>query len=119
MNKNKDCPEGKEINAITGRCVKKCKDGEKRDLKTGKCMKIKLKIKDSFFDNIFLKLPANVCVSLYCHPLIYFIPFFAIVRISPTYGQRRVQQRTGLEYVGRQPRKRFGGGVRRHGQTAC
>ena len=42
MNKNKDCPEGKEINAITGRCVKKCKDGEKRDLKTGKCMKIKL-----------------------------------------------------------------------------
>ena len=46
MNKNKDCPEGKEINPITGRCVKKCKDGEKRDLKTGKCMKIKLKIKD-------------------------------------------------------------------------
>lgn len=42
MNKNKDCPEGKEINAITGRCVKKCKDGEKRYLKTGKCMKIKL-----------------------------------------------------------------------------
>jgi len=46
MNKNKDCPEGKEINPITGRCVKKCKNDEKRDLKKGKCVKIKLKNKD-------------------------------------------------------------------------
>ena len=45
--------------------------------------------------------------------------FLPIFRILPKYGQRRVQQRSGLEYVGRQPRKRFGGGVRRHGQTAC
>ena len=43
MNKNKECPEGKEINPKTGRCVKKCKEGEVRDKITGKCIKIKLK----------------------------------------------------------------------------
>ena len=45
MNKNKECPEGKEINPKTGRCVNKCKDGEVRNLDTGRCMKIKLKLK--------------------------------------------------------------------------
>jgi len=39
--KTKDCPEGKEINPLTGRCVNKCKDGEVRDAAKGKCLKIK------------------------------------------------------------------------------
>ena len=34
------CPEGKEVNPITGRCVNKCKDGEVRDIITGKCKKV-------------------------------------------------------------------------------
>ena len=37
----RECPEDKEINPVTGRCVKKCKDGEIRDQKTGKCIKRK------------------------------------------------------------------------------
>ena len=45
MNKNnvETCPEGKEINPHTKRCVKKCKDGEKRDDEDNKfkCIKIK------------------------------------------------------------------------------
>jgi hypothetical protein len=35
----RDCPEGKEINPVTGRCVKKCEKGKVRDQKTGKCVK--------------------------------------------------------------------------------
>jgi hypothetical protein len=34
------CPEGKEVNSITGRCVNKCKDGEARNINTGKCKKV-------------------------------------------------------------------------------
>jgi len=37
--KNVKCPDGKEVNPLTGRFVNKCKDGEERDLKTGKCKK--------------------------------------------------------------------------------
>ena len=40
--KNTKCPEGKEINPITGRCVKKCEDGKVRDPKTGICKKVKV-----------------------------------------------------------------------------
>jgi hypothetical protein len=39
--KEKECPKGKEINPVTGRCVNKCKDDEERNLETGKCKKIK------------------------------------------------------------------------------
>lgn len=46
MNKNKDCPEGKEINPKTGRCINKCKDGEVRNPLTGRCVKEKIQIKD-------------------------------------------------------------------------
>jgi hypothetical protein len=35
-----ECPNGKEINPLTGRCVNKCKDDEERNLETGKCKKI-------------------------------------------------------------------------------
>ena len=42
--KNVKCPEGKEVNPLTGRFVNKCKDDEERDTKTGKCKK-KLKNK--------------------------------------------------------------------------
>ena len=35
----KKCPEGKEINPKTGRCVKKCKSNRIRDIKTFKCIK--------------------------------------------------------------------------------
>jgi hypothetical protein len=45
MNKNKDCPSGKELNPKTGRCINKCKEGEVRNLDTGRCIKIKLKLK--------------------------------------------------------------------------
>lgn len=38
---NKECPEGKEINPLTGRCVNKCKDDEERNMETGKCKKKK------------------------------------------------------------------------------
>jgi len=41
MIKMKSCPEGKELNPITKRCIKKCKDGEIRNVKTGMCEKIK------------------------------------------------------------------------------
>ena len=34
----KECPDGKEINPVTGRCVKKCEKGKVRDQKTGKCV---------------------------------------------------------------------------------
>jgi hypothetical protein len=36
-----ECPKGKEINPLTGRCVNKCKDDEERNLETGKCKKKK------------------------------------------------------------------------------
>jgi len=41
MKPAKVCPDGKEINPLTGNCVKKCKDDELRDLETGKCKKLK------------------------------------------------------------------------------
>jgi hypothetical protein len=41
--KANECPEGKEINPITGRCVNKCKDDEERNQETGKCKKIAMK----------------------------------------------------------------------------
>ena len=44
VNKEIKCPEGKEINPITGRCVNKCKDGEVRDKFTGKCKKVVNKV---------------------------------------------------------------------------
>ena len=34
------CPSDKEINPISGRCVKKCSEDKIRDLETGKCVKI-------------------------------------------------------------------------------
>ena len=37
--KAKPCPEGKEINPVTGRCVAVCKPGLVRDPTTGKCVK--------------------------------------------------------------------------------
>ena len=40
--KNTKCPEGKEINPITGRCVKKCEDGKVRDPITGICKTVKV-----------------------------------------------------------------------------
>ena len=40
--KSTKCPEGKEINPITGRCVKKCEDGKVRDPKTGICKTVKV-----------------------------------------------------------------------------
>ena len=40
--KNIKCPEGKEINPLTGRCVKKCEDGKIRDPATGICKSIKI-----------------------------------------------------------------------------
>lgn len=33
----KTCKEGKEINPVTGRCVKVCKESQKRNVTTGKC----------------------------------------------------------------------------------
>jgi serine/threonine protein kinase len=43
----KQCPDGKELNPITGRCVKKCKPGQSRDY-TFKCKKNKThKLKSS------------------------------------------------------------------------
>ena len=33
------CPEGTEINPVSGRCVKICVKGKVRDVKTGKCVK--------------------------------------------------------------------------------
>jgi hypothetical protein len=39
MIKIKSCPEGKELNPITKRCIKKCKDGEIRNVKTRMCEK--------------------------------------------------------------------------------
>ena len=36
---NRICPENKELNPHTGRCVKKCKDNRVRDLDTFKCVK--------------------------------------------------------------------------------
>ena len=35
----KECPDGKEINPKTGRCVKICEAGKIRDPETGKCIK--------------------------------------------------------------------------------
>jgi hypothetical protein len=37
----KECPEGKEINPVTKRCVKICDKDKVRNPKTGKCEKIK------------------------------------------------------------------------------
>lgn len=39
-NNSKICPENKEINPVTGRCVLKCKEGSVRNKETGKCEKI-------------------------------------------------------------------------------
>ena len=39
MNNLKVCPEGKEINPKTGRCIKKCATNEVRNMDTGKCKK--------------------------------------------------------------------------------
>lgn len=39
--KEKECPEGKEKNPLTGKCVIKCKDGYKRNKDTFKCEKEK------------------------------------------------------------------------------
>ena len=36
----KKCPEGKEINYLTGRCVKKCVSGT-RNKTTGRCIPVK------------------------------------------------------------------------------
>ena len=40
-NIDKECPEGKEINPVTKRCVKICDKDKIRNPKTGKCEKIK------------------------------------------------------------------------------
>lgn len=40
----KECPEGKEINPRSGRCVKKCKENEERNPETGKCRKKKAEL---------------------------------------------------------------------------
>ena len=40
-NIDKECPEGKEINPVTKRCVKICDKDKVRNPKTGKCEKIK------------------------------------------------------------------------------
>lgn len=37
----KECPEGKELNPKTGKCVKRCDDGYIRDQESFKCKKIK------------------------------------------------------------------------------
>ena len=39
----KECPEGKEINPVTKRCVNVCKDGQVRNPETGKCVGAKKK----------------------------------------------------------------------------
>jgi hypothetical protein len=36
-----ECPKGKEINPLTGRCVNVCKEDEVRNPETGKCKKVK------------------------------------------------------------------------------
>lgn len=36
---SRTCPENKEINPLTGRCVNKCKENEIRNVATGKCEK--------------------------------------------------------------------------------
>lgn len=36
----KDCPPGKEINPVTGRCVQMCKPGTVRNSETGRCVKV-------------------------------------------------------------------------------
>ena len=41
--KEKECPEGKEINPVTKRCVNVCKDGQVRNQETGKCVAAKKK----------------------------------------------------------------------------
>ena len=41
--KEKECPEGKEINPVTKRCVNVCKDGQVRNPETGKCVGAKKK----------------------------------------------------------------------------
>ena len=41
--KEKECPEGKEINPVTKRCVNVCKDGQVRNPETGKCVAAKKK----------------------------------------------------------------------------
>jgi hypothetical protein len=47
----KECPEGKEINPVTGRCVKICEKGKVRDQKTGKCVKDVKKLSFSLSKN--------------------------------------------------------------------
>jgi hypothetical protein len=41
--KEKECPDGKEINPVTKRCVNVCKDGQVRNQETGKCVGAKKK----------------------------------------------------------------------------
>ena len=41
--KEKECPEGKEINPVTKRCVNVCKEGQVRNPETGKCVGAKKK----------------------------------------------------------------------------
>ena len=56
----KICPDGKEINPKTDRCVKKCKSNRVRDLKTFKCIKNPLNhvinpITDRYVKSTYLK----------------------------------------------------------------
>ena len=41
--KEKECPDGKEINPVTKRCVNVCKEGQVRNPATGKCVSAKKK----------------------------------------------------------------------------
>lgn len=43
IDKNKKCPEDKEVSKKTGNCVKKCTKDQKRNPKTGRCRKVILK----------------------------------------------------------------------------
>ena len=56
----KNCPDGKEINPKTGRCVKKCKSNRIRDIKTFKCIKdplvhVKNPITERYVQKTYLK----------------------------------------------------------------
>ena len=56
----KSCPDGKERNPITKRCVRKCKSNRVRDIKTFKCIKnpldhVKNPITDRYVKSAYLK----------------------------------------------------------------
>ena len=55
------CPEGKEYNPFTRRCVKKCKSGYKRD-RNFKCKRITLKKRDCPEGKV-LNQKTNRCVN--------------------------------------------------------